>query len=438
MNTIFFLVTAVLSGLLFNRAFKPAFNFLFKTGSFLKKQITDETAPMEDTSSIKGINELIRSFNNINTRLESEISEMELSHNHMRRVLSEIALTMTFPQDIDNILDTILNIAIKALDARKGLILTKDKNYSELTIKSAVGYDRDIIGTREVGFKEGIIGWVIENGKPVILPGEDKDQRFKKLSTVEIGNHSTICTPIIHLRKKVGAILISNKMNGKKFSSDDLIILNNLAAQTAIAMENAMLRENIENTYLETISALAIAVESKDKYTKGHSLRVGKIASSIAREMGLGKQEIEEIEYAATLHDIGKIGIMDSILHKGKLSPEEFEIIKKHPEIGENIIRPVASLNRLCPILRHHHERVDGNGYPDSLTKEEIPLASRILFVADAFDAMTSNRPYRKALCREEAIEELQRNAGYQFDRDIVENFMNCFQQPHFSQLQLN
>jgi HD-GYP domain-containing protein (c-di-GMP phosphodiesterase class II) len=423
-----------------NKIYKPLSNFLNKFRLFKEKKriLPKKDRAARKIDSLDSIHELINSFNKINSRLEKEIKEMELSNDHMRRVLSEIAMTMTFSQDINKILDTIINIAIKALDAGKGLVLIKSKKDSKLLVKSAVGFDKELLDNKEIEPEDGIIGWVIKNGKPVILPEGDKDSQFKKISNLEIGTQSTICTPIVLSRKKIGAIIISNKKHGTKFSSDDLIILNNLSAQTAIALENAMLRENIENTYFETISALAIAVESKDKYTKGHSIRVGKIASAIAREMSLDQRKIEEIGYAATLHDIGKIGIMDRILHKGKLTPEEFEIIKQHPEIGENIIRPVASLSRLCPILRHHHERVDGNGYPDNLKGDEIPLEARILLVADAFDAMTSSRPYRKAMSIYDAVEEIKRNAGYQFDRDIVTNFLNYLPKSNFSQAVLH
>ncbi|HUU50297.1 MAG TPA: HD domain-containing phosphohydrolase [Nitrospinota bacterium] len=385
------------------------------------------------TKNVNELNELIKSFNKITTRLEEEIKELEFSNNHMKRVLSEIAMTMNFPQDTDNMLDTILNIAVKALDAKKGLLIIKNKNHSGLVIKSAIGYDKGLIGKTKIRFGEGIVGWVVENGKPVILPEGDKDNRFEKISHLELENQSILCVPLIHSRKIMGGISISNKICGKKFSDEDIIILNNLAVQTAVALENAMLREKIESTYFETISALALAVESKDKYTRGHSIRVGRIAKTIAEKMDVAKKEIEDIEHAATLHDIGKIGIVDNILlNKGKLTPLEFDVIKRHPEIGENIIKPVASLSQICPIVRHHHERVDGNGYPDHLSEKEIPRASRILIVADAFDAMTSDRPYRKAMGFEEAIKELDRNAGYQFDRDVVNNFIECFEKENF------
>lgn len=408
--------------LFFNNTFKIPMNNLTKILPFLSRRGSKES----EKSSENDISELIKSFNKITSRFEKEIKELEFSNSHMKRVLSEVALTMTFPQDTDDMMDAIINIAIKALDAEKGLLVIKNKNGSELIIKSAVGYNEELIRKARIKAGQGIIGWVIENGKPIILPEGDIDNRFNKLSHLEMGNRSTLCVPLIHSRKILGAININNKVFGKRFCNDDIIILNNLAVQTAVALENIMLREDIDNTYLETISALAIAVESRDKYTKGHSSRVSKIAKTIAKRMGSSKQELADIENAALLHDIGKIGIMDRILNKGKLTEHEFDIIKRHPEIGENIIKPVGSLTQLCAIVRHHHERFDGKGYPDSLSKDEIPKAARILAVADAFDAMTSNRPYRKALSFGKAISELNRNAGQQFDREVVRCFMEC------------
>lgn len=175
----------------------------------------------------------------------------------------------------------------------------------------------------------------------------------------------------------------------------------------------------------EFIESVTNMLEIRDTYTKGHSNRVADYAELIAKEMGLSNDMIDKVHFAGHLHDIGKIGIPDSILKKcGKLTDIEFDIIKSHSIMGYNILKNIAGFSEFSSIVRHHHERWDGLGYPDNLKGEEIPLKSRILSVADAFDAMTSNRVYRRSLSIEESVDELLKNSWKQFDGDVVNSFM--------------
>ncbi|MCD6420467.1 MAG: HD domain-containing protein, partial [Synergistetes bacterium] len=183
--------------------------------------------------------------------------------------------------------------------------------------------------------------------------------------------------------------------------------------------------EQLKRTYMQTIKALSELIEIKDPYTRGHSLRVAKWSVRIAKEMGISEPYLQRIFLAGLLHDIGKIGVRGAVLNKaGKLTEEEYDEIKKHPVIGANILREVKHLQDIVPVILHHHERWDGRGYPDGLKGTGIPLWSRIMAVADTLDAMTSSRPYRKALSMEDAVEEIKRNAGRQFDPDVVEAFL--------------
>jgi putative two-component system response regulator len=183
--------------------------------------------------------------------------------------------------------------------------------------------------------------------------------------------------------------------------------------------------EEIRKTFLGAVKALAEALEAKDPYTNGHSKRVTELAVTLARESGMSEQEQEQIRLAGLVHDIGKIGVPEAILHKpDRLTEEEFDFIKEHPAAGERILKPIISDKTVLAIVRYHHERFAGGGYPEGLAGEDIPIGSRLMSVADAYDAMTSCRPYRSALHPEKARNQLLINRGSQFDPDAVDLFM--------------
>ncbi len=183
--------------------------------------------------------------------------------------------------------------------------------------------------------------------------------------------------------------------------------------------------KKIRAAFVNAIAALANALEARDKYTSGHSLRVVETSSAIARNLGLPPGSVEKIRVAALVHDIGKIGVKEDVLHKpGKLTSEEYQHVQYHCEIGEHILSPVMEDNEILQMVRHHHERYDGNGYPDGLSGEQIPLGARILAVADTYDAMMSERPYRSAMARKEALGEIRRCTGTQFDPVVVTAFL--------------
>jgi len=178
----------------------------------------------------------------------------------------------------------------------------------------------------------------------------------------------------------------------------------------------------------EMVMALSSALDAKDKYTAGHSRRVMEYAAGIARNMGVQEKDIERLKMSALLHDIGKIGVPDAILYKEtRVSDKEYAVIKKHPEIGANILKAIDAFKDLVPVVYHHHERFDGMGYPNGIYGEQIPLHSRIIAVADSFDAMTSTRPYRKALNSEAALLEIELNRGRQFDPTVSDIFLIRF-----------
>ncbi|MFT9056434.1 MAG: HD-GYP domain-containing protein [Ethanoligenens sp.] len=183
------------------------------------------------------------------------------------------------------------------------------------------------------------------------------------------------------------------------------------------------------NAFLEVTECLIAALEARDSYTQGHSLRVADMSVEIASAMGFQDENLETLHMAAHLHDIGKIGIPDAILYKpGKLLPEEWERIKQHPEIGYTILSKSKDLSAVADIVLHHHERWDGKGYPSGLSGQDIPISSRIIAVADTYDAITSNRPYRAFVTPQYALEEIRRSAGTQLDPTVVQIMMELFE----------
>ncbi len=246
-------------------------------------------------------------------------------------------------------------------------------------------------------------------------------------------NHLT--RPIKELSRGVEEM----KRNGqtqpiKVYSLDELGQLtasfNEMASLVTRQRERlATYAHELEEAYVATVKILAAAIEARDPYTLGHSTRVSQLAVALAKEMGLPAAEVETIEIACLFHDVGKIKIPDSILHKkGRLEAEEIKEMKRHPEYGAEILSKAPCLYKYIPAVRHHHEWYNGTGYPDRLSREEIPLAAAIIALADSFDAMTSDRPYRKALRWEEAMEAIAWNSGRQFHPDLVNQFLKIIE----------
>ncbi len=193
----------------------------------------------------------------------------------------------------------------------------------------------------------------------------------------------------------------------------------------ALARQSFKMYLELKDIHMATVQALISTIEAKDSYTKGHSERVAEIGAKIARKMGLSEKQIEKVEYAGYLHDVGKVSINNSILNKpDSLNKNEFKTIKRHPVTGANIIKNVEHLNDVADYVKYHHERMDGSGYPEGLSGEEIPLGACILAVADVYDALTSDRPYRKAWSHNKAVAMFKKESGVKFHPDVVDSLL--------------
>jgi putative nucleotidyltransferase with HDIG domain len=340
--------------------------------------------------------------------------------------LIEMTSLVNSTLDTKEIRKRAIEAAQSLVEAEAGSLLLVDEETGELYFEVATGEKGDRV--REVRLKkgEGIAGWVAEKGEAVIVDNVKKDPRF--FSGVDQKSDFTtrdiLAVPVKTKEKNIGVLEAINKKNGH-FDNDDLEILQAFANQLAIAIENANLYKELKETFYGTIEALAETIEKRDPYTGGHTKRVMNYSLLIGKAMGLSPRELENLKLAAILHDIGKIGIRDRVLLKeGKLTNEEAVEMNMHPKYGAEILEHIKQLKDVIPGMRGHHERYDGSGYPDGLKAKEIPLFARIIAVADAYDAMTTDRPYRKGLSKETAIEELLRCAGKHFDPDIVRIFV--------------
>ena len=241
------------------------------------------------------------------------------------------------------------------------------------------------------------------------------------------GMNGGALAPIRAHGEPIGALLL-NHATPFRFGAEQASGLQSLATLAGVAILEDEQRTKLEDLFMSVIVSLTMAIEAKDPYTEGHSVRVAAYSEAIGKQLGLPPERLDVIHRSCLVHDIGKIAVDEGILHKSeRLSQREKEKMDLHPQIGESILRPIALLHPLLPGVRSHHEHFDGTGYPDGLKGEEIPIEARIMAVADAFDAMTSNRPYRRALEEQEALAELKRNAGTHFDPRVIAAFEQIF-----------
>jgi len=335
--------------------------------------------------------------------------------------INMVAKTIYSKLYMSELLPILVNIVAKALRARKCWVVMEDESKTSLSIKSSWGLEPVDQRHALLKYYEGIAGYVFQTKEPFLTSNVEDDERLGPLDRRLYKKGSYIAAAIFLQNKVKGVIHVADKVMGGSFTQEDMKWLINLTNHVAVGMQNAQLYESIKvinNGILKTLNKI---IELKDPYTGGHSERVAFFALLIGEKMGLSKTELDILRYGGWLHDIGKIGVPEAILSKpGNLTKDEYNIIRKHPVIGKEILKSINQLDVVLPIVMHHHEWYNGNGYPDGLKGDQIPVSARILHIADAVDAMTSNRAYRKALDLSSVIEQLKIFRGIQFDPDIV------------------
>lgn len=397
---------------------------IMKTISAIKEVAEGNVGKRLTESAREEISGLAINFNRITSRLENTIKNLEASKEQMRRMLFRIGSIVASPIDIDKVMQILLSTTVQVLEAKKGFVFMQDDEKGSVRLLINVNATDEDLKYYENWREEGIIKKVIREKRSVKISINDPAEVKEVLCPIE-KSKTSISAPIILANRVIGVISLADKKGGGEFLEDELFLLENLSSQIAMALENSRLRKNAEKSYFETVIALATAVDSRDEYTIGHSKQVTKYAVAIAKNMGLTENDIDILRDAALLHDIGKIGMPDDLLRNtDELTKDEKDLVWKHPVTGENILKPVESLSKLCPIVRHHHERYDGKGYPDGLQGKDIPLLARIIMLADSYDAMRSDRSYQKGRSTEKAIAEIKKCSGSQFDPLCVKTFV--------------
>ena len=341
----------------------------------------------------------------------------------------EFLRRLTKAESVESVAREAVAFTASALQARRISVMVVENDV--LRIVASQGIPQETVDKVAVPIGQRICGRVFATGAPVILNdvGAEKFGETLGLDSGEaMASYPLLVAPMATAGRKVGVL---NVTDGRRegFGAADLAELQFISEATAISLAGQMSRRESEHANYASIVTLALTMEAKDPYTNGHSHRVLEWSSAVARELGLSGSRFQSLTHAAELHDIGKLAIPDSILNAPRrLTPAEWAVVQEHPRRGVELIRHLAFLKPTHPAILHHHERLDGSGYPGGLRHEEIPLEARIIAVIDAYDAMTSDRPYRPPLSHDEATAELRRMTGRQFDPQCVGAFLRVME----------
>lgn len=334
--------------------------------------------------------------------------------------------------DLDSTILHTLRSAVQETGASCGYVmLLDDLERQTLVTEAAYGKDGEFEFPERLQVGEGMSGYVAKVGQPIAV--SDSSQEHHDFDGITTGVKSAACVPLSIRTYSGGGEAASDQILGvmtlldtshtQAFSDEDMELLRSLGALISVAVSSARMEERRRTTFLLTLESLATALEARDEYTRGHSQRVCEVSLMIGEQLGVGPDAMEELRVGTILHDIGKIGVPDAILNKrSRLTDEEFATMKSHPVIGYEICKPLMLSEGVLMIIRNHHEKLDGSGYPDGLKGGELPLSLRIVCVADAFDAMSSRRPYRSVMETSSVLAELSKGAGTQFDPVVVEH----------------
>ena len=340
--------------------------------------------------------------------------------------LMEINIMLNSTLELAQVLDLIIAKAVEMLECEAGSILLCNKEENCLMFSASTSADSKSLAQIHIPLTDSLAGTIFSRNIPLVVNNVDQDIRHNAsvAAQIQFQTRSLLGVPMRIQDRVIGVLEALNKKQGT-FTEEDVKILTAIASQAAVAIENAQLVEALQESYESTLEGWAAALDLRDKETEGHSRRVTLLAVQLAQEIGMSREDVSYLRQGALLHDIGKMGVPDSILHKnGPLTEQEKAVMRQHPVNAYNMLYPITHLRPALDIPYCHHEKWDGSGYPSGLKGEEIPLAARIFTIIDVWDALRSNRPYRKSWPVKKTIAYIQKQAGKSFDPKIVDRFV--------------
>lgn len=353
--------------------------------------------------------------------LLKEISRLKTFIN-LFRVTEKISRT----GEVSQLIKTMVSAVLAQTSSARAAVFYPDEETKQLYVHYTVGFEDQPIDAGRLERVHKIISELVQNNSTTFTEQLNERNKENSLLSDSFLSEEVLAIPLQNKGKTLGVLGVFKNSESDHFSEADRDIATFLTSQASIAIDNAELLLDLEILFLESMKSLAKILDERDNYTHGHSRRVSRISVGLGKEIGFDDKELDNLSYAGILHDIGKIGIPDNILLKpGPLTNDEYEVIKTHPEKGYHILKPIKKLSEVCEVVYAHHEWYNGNGYPRSLIKDDIPFAASIISVADAYDSITSDRVYRRRRSHRDAVEILKACSGTQFHPDVVDVFLS-------------
>ncbi len=415
------MVAAAVSGLYFLR------QELTRTLLFVLRETMRVTAARSPESAVtlspriadREIEDLASEIQRATMHLEEDLRGITMARVRLRVGIDRVTEALRASRETTDLFYFLAESARAAVGGSNAVVFAVDEDRAEFIARAASGEKADEWSELRLPLGEGVPGLAVSRQRPILL--KDGTPTGSPIEAAPGATARALAVPLFRGDTVHGVLLVKDRTDGESFTDDDLAILANVSTFTVSGIDHRETKLRLEKGLEEVLLLLATAVEERDPYAKGHADRVARYAVEMAKVLRLDDDTIKMVRWGALLHDIGKIALGDSLLRKeGEYTDEEMEVVRQHPIIAEKMIRRAESLASACPMVRNHNERSDGSGYPDGLQGTEIPLTTHILIVANVFDAMTSDRSFRRALSVAEALERLRSFAGTKYDRRAV------------------
>jgi signal transduction histidine kinase/putative methionine-R-sulfoxide reductase with GAF domain len=321
--------------------------------------------------------------------------------------------------------ELIVDMIAEIMGAKTASLMLLNEESRELYVGAAMGLDEATMRNARVRVGESISGWVAKTGKPLLIRDIEDDAEFGRPNRPNYESRSLVSVPLCSKGRVVGVLNVTNKISLTPFGENDAEVLEILADRAAFVLERLKTYEAIRGEFASIVKSLQYVIDSRRFAFTKRGEETARLVVKLGRSMGLSEEDLKLLRYVSRIYDVGMVKVGDEILRKQtELRPADYECIKRHPEDGVGILSPIEFLEKVKDAILHHHERYDGKGYPSGLGGEQIPMTARVLAVVDAYESMVTERPYRKAMSREDAIDELMRCSGTQFDPRVVEHFI--------------